>query len=106
MSNAAPGAWVIGHNLSGFLPESDTFAFEDREEAEESLRDVMRDYAASDDEMHDWTAMSETVEAVLESSGPERMTGDWATYVADGQDRAISFWLEWSNDRTPGDNDD
>lgn len=44
------GAWVIGHNLAGYLPESDTYAYETWDEAWRALRDEMEAYADSDDE--------------------------------------------------------
>ena len=47
------GAWVIGHNLAGYLPEADTYAFEPRDDAAEALADDMREYASTDDE-HAW----------------------------------------------------
>ena len=44
------GAWVVGRNIAGYLPEADTFAFESWGDASIALQDEMREYADTDDE--------------------------------------------------------
>jgi len=114
------GAWVIGHNLAGYLPESDTYAFQDYSEAESAFRDMCREYADADDEAadslaaEDWTEddygrMRAIVDSIL-ADGDHVGTDDdpllCGMVVADSDDRRISFWLVWSDDRDPDQEED
>lgn len=111
------GAWVIGHNLAGYLPESDTHAFADYGEARAAFADMAREYADENDEANDamaaedWSdedygSMRATVDSILAdhdhlgAEGPDggRQCG---MIVGDSDDRRISFWLSWSDDREP-----
>jgi hypothetical protein len=102
------GAWVIGQNVAGYLPEpDDTPAFADWSAAADALREMMRDYADRDDEdafEDDQPAMRAAADSILADDGPE--TGvDWACQVVDGRGRPIVFWVSWSDDRYPDDDD-
>ena len=109
--------WHIGHNLAGYLPESDVSCFASRGEAASALADEMRDYADTDDDIT-WDVLSDvpvsdyprdengdpdygddaptmlaTVGAILTDDGPDTVEGDWSAYAEDGRGRRISFWL-------------
>jgi hypothetical protein len=113
--------WHIGHNIAGYLPESDVSCFLDRSEAAEALDDEMRDYADRDDD-DAWEALADvpvsdyptdeegnpdygddtpsmlaTVAAILTDDGPERWAavdnGEWSGWAEDGSGRHVVFWL-------------
>lgn len=121
------GAWVIGHNLAGYLPEADTQAFETWAGAWEGFEIMVREYASNDDaEGYEYLAatavpedypdyetngygddepcMAGAVASVLKDSIPTEDEG-YAFISEDHQGRRISFWLQWSPDREPDDND-
>jgi hypothetical protein len=110
------GAWVIGHNIAGYLPESDTFAYATRREAVDALAEEMRRYADEDDENtldsvtdgdgrvftdEEAPAMRATVDSVLADDGPETTSGDWSSWIEDGSGCRIAFWLTWELTRFP-----
>lgn len=96
------GAWVIGHNLAGYLPESDTWPYATWDEAWRALRDEMERYADDDDQGEDGPSMRARVDALLESDGPDYYPdGDWSACVDDNMNRPIAFWIQWSDDRSP-----
>lgn len=104
------GAWIVGHNLSGYMPESDTYAFADYSEALSSLVEEMRCYADQDDDAafdalpedaadDDQPAMLAQVEAIVtDEIKPGHLSGDIGFTVEDNAGRPISFWLQWSAD--------
>jgi hypothetical protein len=113
--------YSIGHNIAGYLPESDAEWFADRAEAVARLADAMREYADRDDETEaealptdpqtarehgyvvtedgidygdDEPSMRAEVDAVLRDDGPDGFVeGPWAAHVLDGNLRVIAFWL-------------
>lgn len=124
------GAWVTGHNLAGYLPTADTYAHDSWDTAWRALRDEMESYADHDDESEwqvlpgdpdvarahgytvadngeidygdDWPAMKAHVHAVWKDDGADRFPdADWSTSVTDGAGRSIEFWLMWSEDSDP-----
>jgi hypothetical protein len=119
------GAWVIGHNISGYLPEADTQAFETRDEAVSAFVDRAQEYAQTDDDHADdvlsdyytspdqvpddeWPSMRAVVDSILTDDGPNApdLTGkDYAMTVVDSNDRRIVFWLQWEPTRDPGTDD-
>lgn len=117
------GAWVTGHNLAGYLPEADTYAFKDWEDARQSLVDDMTEYADSNDEAaaavlaataipsdypdyestgygDDEPCMRAEVDAVLKDDAA-RDDKDFTAHVVDSDGHLIAFWLQWSDDREP-----
>lgn len=115
------GAWVVGRNLAGYLPESDTYAFADWADAYETFKDEARTYADENDELNDelaspdWSeddygSMRATVDSIL-ADGDDRKHGlsgqneSAGMVVGDSDDRPISFWLQWSDDREPEEDD-
>lgn len=118
------GSWVTGHNLPGYLPESDTYAVADWRQAADALALEMREYADENDEAayahltatanpadypdhensgygDDEPSMRATVDSILADDGPCEVGKDWSGWVADSDDRQIVFWLAWSDDREP-----
>jgi hypothetical protein len=112
------GAWVIGHNLDGYLPEADTEVYETREDAMSAFIAMAEDYAATDDE-HAWDAihdgiepaddeypcMSLTVASILKDDGPNAPDLAGRDYVMSAEDRRgrrIVFWMQWSDQLNPG----
>jgi hypothetical protein len=104
------GAWVTGHNLAGYMPESDTYAYETWKEAVAGMVADAQDYADTDDEHHNgmadetWTdedygSMRATVDAILADDGPREEGKSWSMWVADSDDRRIVFWLQWEATR-------
>jgi len=116
------GAWVIGHNLAGYLPESDTYAFQNYSEAESAFRDMCREYADADDALNDMLAdefwsdddygtMRAIVDSILADGDHVGFPGPngnphCGMIVVDSDDRRISFWLVWSDDRDPDQEED
>jgi hypothetical protein len=104
------GAWIVGHNLAGYTPESDVLAFSDYTEALSALVEEMRYYADADDDNafdslpadafdDDQPAMLAQVEAIVRDEiKPGHLTGDVGFILEDNQGRNISFWLQWSAD--------
>lgn len=113
-------AWVIGHNLAGYMPESDTYAYADRADAARALIDLMRDYADRDDDAaYEWlpadahdddhpTMLATVNSLIADRDGPDGngITGDWGYVIEDACGRPISFWLMWSPDRDPDSDDE
>jgi len=117
------GAWVIGHNLAGYLPESDTFACETREEAVSAFVDMAQDYASTDDDAawddlsndgaegiaeDDEPAMLATVTSILTDdcpNAPDLAGKDYGMHVEDSRGRLIYFWVQWEEAREPGTDD-
>lgn len=125
------GAWVIGHNIAGYLPEADTHAFQTWQEARDSFVVMVQEYADENDESayqrlsetadisdypdyeangygDDEPMMRATVDSILTDDGPDfpDLQGkDYGITVDDNGGRTISFWLQWSPDREPGDDD-
>jgi hypothetical protein len=104
------GAWVTGHNLAGYMPESDTYAYETWKEAVAGMVADAQDYADTDDEANDamadadWAdedygSMRATVDAILADDGPREEGKPWSMQVADSDDRRIVFWLQWEATR-------
>lgn len=113
--------YSIGHNIAGYMPETEAEWFADREEAVKRLIDVMREYASSDDyatwealpgdeetaRAHgytvtdegidygdDWPAMGASVDSVLTDDGPDTLAeGPWSARVESGRGHMIAFWL-------------
>lgn len=109
------GAWTVGHNLTGYLPESDVFAYEEWADAVEGFKAEARDYAETNDDAaaegmteEEWTAeppsMLATVDSILADDPPVEGK-DFAMIVADSDDRRITFFLAWSDDREPDDDE-
>lgn len=115
--------YSIGHNIAGYLPESDVAWYADRGQAIAQLVSDMREYAERDDEAS-WEALpgdAETarahgyavtdegvdygddapsmlaqVESVLADDGPdesETAETPWYALIEDGSGRRIAFWL-------------
>lgn len=118
------GAWVIGRNVAGYLPETDSHAYAEHGDAYEAFKDMAREYADEDDAANDehaepdWAdddygTMRATVDSILSdgdhldahaaSLGME--TGSAGMTVADSQGRRIEFWLEWNENEVPDDQD-
>jgi hypothetical protein len=108
----------VGHNLAGYMPESDVSCHTDYAEAVADLVAEMRDYANSDDEGtlayledlarsypndypraeqgdfgDDTPSMLATVESILADDGPSATPAEYSAHVTDGMDRTIVFWL-------------
>lgn len=115
------GAWVIGHNIAGYMPESDTYAYAEWQEAHDAFVEMCREYAEENDEANDamaepdWSdddygSMRACVDSILKDSDHKSLTvfgpdGNPACgmTVADNDDRWISFWLQWEPTREPDD---
>ena len=115
------GAWVIGHNLAGYSPEADTEAYETRDEAVSAFVTMVEYYADRDDDAtwdvvtseydsendvpeDEMPAMLATVKSILKDDGPnapDLASKDYGMLVEDGRGRDISFWLQWSDDSEP-----
>lgn len=109
MSEDKVGAWVIGRNIPGYLPESDTYAFTDWAEAESAYREMVREWAIeSDEEYSTLTSLSPggdylgsdlaTVESIL-ADDPPQTDQDYSMTVFSNTDDHIALWLMWSPDR-------
>ncbi len=123
------GAWVVGRNLAGYLPESHTYAFRDWNEAYEQFVLLACEYADEEDDLaYEWLqenavpedypdyansgygddepSMLATVKAILRD-GDDRAHGLTGTNepagmaLEDSNGRRIAFWLDWSDDREP-----
>lgn len=107
------GAYVIGHNLAGYMPESDTHSFATFPEALEAFENMAREYADSDDEANDalaepdWSeedygSMLAMVNSIIADRDHVAMDEYQAgMVVTDNSDRSISFWLQWEPTREP-----
>lgn len=106
------GAWVVGHNLAGYLPESDVIAFDDYSDALDALVSEMRFYADSDDDSaweliqsdpdaadDEAPSMSAQVGAIVtDEVKPGHLSGDVGWLLEDNSGRMVSFWLQWSDE--------
>lgn len=111
------GAWTVGHNLAGYLPESDVFTYAEWADAAEGYRAEARDYADRDDDAaaemlteEEWQAeppaMRATVDSILSDPSFPLVDGqEYTMIVADNDDRRIAFFLAWSPDTDPPDED-
>lgn len=109
------GAWTVGRNLAGYLPESDVSAFAEDEydEAVSFYLSEARDYADRDDEANDehaesdWTdedygSMRATVDSIIRDGDDVHLgltsgQRERGMIVRDNEDRPISFWLAWDD---------
>lgn len=121
------GAWVTGHNLAGYMPEADTYAYARWSDARDSLMSDMREYADADDDHaydvlsmtadpadypdhensgygDDEPAMLATVNSILRDNSPEP-DQDWSARVEDSRGRSIVFWLTYEPSREPDEDD-
>jgi hypothetical protein len=106
------GAYVIGHNIAGYLPEADTYAVADWATAWETFVYEAQAYADQDDEQEAAARTAEaddydgepsmlaTVNAMLADDDARESTGR-LIYVDDNQGRTIAFWIQWSDDAEP-----
>jgi hypothetical protein len=110
------GAYVIGHNIAGYLPESDTYAVADWTTAWETFVSEAQAYADQDDEIAwqhiidtvpaheradvEQPSMLATVNAMLADDDARESTGR-LIYVEDNDGRMIAFWIQWSDDVEP-----
>ena len=123
------GAWVIGHNLAGYLPESDTYAYAEWTDAADALKDEMEQYADQDDDAtsdhlaatavltdypdyansgygDDEPSMLAQVKAIYADQDGPRDGQGWSALLTDGRDRHIAFWLQWEPTRDPDADED
>lgn len=122
------GSWVIGHNMAGYLPESDTLALADWDDAATGYRVMVVEYCDTDDD-HAYDVLTELA-ALFPQDYPDRESGggygddepsmratadsiltddpplpgqEHGMVIVDGDGRPIAFWLTWSPDRLPDD---
>lgn len=104
------GAWIVGHNLAGYMPESDVLAFDDYAEALNALVEEMRYYADQDDDAA-WetlpadraddelpSMLAQVGAIVTDEIKPGHLSGDVGFILEDNAGRPISFWLQWSDE--------
>lgn len=70
------GAWIVGRNLAGHMPESEVAAFESWEDAAEYYVAEARDYADRDDEATFDMLPSDASEAAAQGYSVKRDTYD------------------------------
>ena len=103
------GAWTVGHNLAGYMPESDVWAFAEWQDAADTYIAEARRYADEDDEMaeedgNESPTMRATVDAILsDPSFPLEDGKPYGMVVEDNRGRNISLWLDWSDEDPPED---
>lgn len=110
----ANSCWHVGHNLAGYLPESDVQCYLTREAAVVGLKNDAKSYADDDDEQNDaslpdaygteddvpydaYGSMRATVDSILKDDGPDASSfacSDYAISVSDHGDRRVEFWLK------------
>lgn len=114
------GAWVVGHNMPGYLPTADTYAVADWFDAWAILAGELDRYAEDDDnayqeiecghadeEDHDaecfgaTRALVDGIMADAEREGLVNENQDFTVTVADNDDRLTTFFLVWSPDSEP-----
>lgn len=107
------GAFVVGRNLAGYLPESDTDAYATFPEALTAFENMAKEYADKDDEANDeleesdWTdeeygSMRATVDSILADASRLHVGADErsaAMIVQDSDGRPVSFWVQWEESR-------
>lgn len=79
--------WVVGHNMVGYLPESDPWVTSDHEAAKQSLVDDLERFADQAEDGGDHTEAEALTEAAEELSALPADT-EWGTVVG-----YTSFWL-------------
>lgn len=100
------GAWVAGHNLAGYLPESDTVAYETWKDAVAGMVADAQDYADRDDDHNDdmadetWTdedygSMRAEVDSTLADDGPRDEGKPFEMCITDNDGRHIVFWVQF-----------
>jgi hypothetical protein len=127
VTSAETGAWTTGSNRPGYLPEGDVHAFAEWSDAADVLRSDMREWADTVDDMArehlDQTAKREdypdyensgygddepttlaNVQALLTDDGPADGK-PWLAYVSDPDGHQMAWWIQWSPDATPDDNE-
>lgn len=107
------GAYVIGHNIAGYLPEGDTHSFATFPEALEGFENMAREYADDADEINDalaepdWSeddygTMRACVDSIIADRDHIAVDGNSAGMIVDdNHNRDISFWLRWEHTREP-----
>src|SRR5690349_8362749 len=97
------GTWTVGHNLTGYLPESDVLAFAEWKDAADYFASMAQDYASEDDQQaadalrdeyaseddvpeDEWPSMEAFVRAVLKDDGPEAPDFRERDYVMRAED--------------------
>jgi hypothetical protein len=99
------GAWTVGHNLAGYLPESDLKVYDDWAEAFTGFLEEMKDYAESDEDLAVILDSKASMLIQLDewntrwaADGPEGENIPVGAIFEDSRGRLISFWLQWSED--------
>lgn len=106
------GAWVAGHNLPGYLPESDIVAVATWKEGVAAMVADAQHYADTDDEANDAMAESDwadedygsmraTVDSILADDGPTVVDQPFTMCIKDNDGRTIAFWVVWESGATP-----
>lgn len=114
------GAWVVGSNMPGYMPDGDPYAVADWFDGWAILRGDLERYAEQDDDLwmeldcghtseddHDSECYGSTralVDAILadgEREGAFEPNQDVEIGVADNEDRPRVFFLVWSPDSDP-----
>jgi hypothetical protein len=109
------GAWTVGYNVAGYLPEAEVLAFSDWATAYDALREEIQEYARGNDEDGDGVfstgkSMEEQIEGIqgeLEQGSAfftaqeEKARGLVTVTLDDRNGQQIEFWLQWSEGVTP-----
>lgn len=90
------GAWVVGKNITGYLPESDVWATEDWSSAMSALRDDLvrfgDDLAMQCGEESDEVA---EIDAAIVEADKATPDADFLIYVSGGMPLDTAFWVTW-----------
>jgi hypothetical protein len=120
------GAWVVGRNIAGYMPESDTMSFVEWSDAWTAMWDEARRYADEDDALWEelpcsceaegrtehrdecYGTMRATVDSMSTDAAmdPTAQDTDWSMTVNDYNDRPIAFWVQWNGEEVADDAED
>jgi hypothetical protein len=96
----SPGAWIVGWNMVGYMPESEPYAFESHAEAKQALIDDLLRFADqegmadNEDEAEALTHVAEELNLV--SATDNGGHGEWGEIVGN-----MSYWLNYDAEVRP-----
>lgn len=90
-------AYIIGHNMTGYLPESEPYAFSDHASAKQALIDDLLRYADDAAVYGDDEERAEDLDAAAQELNLISKGEEWSTTIG-YRSGSMSYWLVFDAD--------
>lgn len=81
--------WIVGHNLTGYLPETDPYAYDDHASARDALAEDIAFHADHEEQQDTYDALRAAEAELLLVD----MDTEWSTIIGN-----TSYWLSYSTE--------